>query len=189
MLVCVVGLSLGSTYKNQKIEVVQEGISPIVYSFLGILLGIICPISFSANGLIVRYITSKSGYPPGDITIASNFLLSSILMVWLVLIYVYEYYEFVLEELLIIGLSGLIGSGGVLWLNYAVSIGYAGPVYALANTQVILMTILDAVFLGQTPNIIEIVAASFGIFGSISIALGPAIHSSMSSWLKRKKED
>ena len=75
-------------------------------------------------------------------------------------------HEFEIGEYLILALSGFLGAVGILFLNYALVIGLSGPVFAISNSQTIIMTILDIVLLGQVPSIIEIVSALFGILGS-----------------------
>ena len=75
-------------------------------------------------------------------------------------------HKFEIGEYLILALSGFLGAVGILFLNYALVIGLSGPVFAISNSQTIIMTILDIVLLGQVPSIIEIISALFGILGS-----------------------
>ena len=80
-------------------------------------------------------------------------------------------HKFEIGEYLILALSGFLGAVGILFLNYALVIGLAGPVFAISNFQTIILTVLDIVLLGQVPSVIEVISALFGIIGSCVIAL------------------
>ena len=112
-----------------------------------------------------------------------------ILIIAMIFTYKYGSHPFILNEYLEIAASGLLFWIGIIFLNKAVTMGLAGPVFALANIQVIIQTILDAIFVGSIPTTLEIVSAALGILGCCTIALGPEMY----SWLKnvwyKKKED
>lgn len=164
MLFCIAGLSLGSTKKNQ--ESIQTGSdSPIIYGFIAIALGILCPVIFSIGGLTVRIVQEKTGYSATDLTLACYIGNNVILIVATILRYEYGTHPFDLQEYIEMLMAGVLAGVGVLALNSALTFGPAGPVFALANTQVIIAAMLDAVILGQVPTVIEIISAVLGIFG------------------------
>ena len=80
-------------------------------------------------------------------------------------------HKFEIGEYLILALSGFLGAVGILFLNYALVISLSGPVFAISNSQTVILTVLDIVLLGQVPSVIEVVSALFGILGSCVIAL------------------
>jgi uncharacterized membrane protein len=146
-------------------------------ALIALFLGILSPLTFAAGGLTVRVASEWYEYNTLDLTLTSYFVNGTILMIAMFFQYEYGSYSFIFTEHLITALSGLIGSFAVLFLNEAIIIGYVGPVFALTNIQVIIQTILDAIFLQQIPNTIEIFSALLGIIGSCTIAVGPEIYS------------
>mmetsp|Transcript_1409 Transcript_1409/g.1360 ORF Transcript_1409/g.1360 Transcript_1409/m.1360 type:complete len:108 (+) Transcript_1409:642-965(+) len=98
-------------------------------------------------------------------------------------------HPFVLSEYAQIVASGVLAAIGVVLLNMAVTCGLAGPVFALANVQVIIQTILNVAIDGKVPNTIEIIAAIFGIIGCCTIALGPDIKEFFKRLFSGGKED
>lgn len=70
-------------------------------------------------------------------------------------------------------LCGFLTLTALLFLNLAITQGYAGPVCALSATQNIFTTVLDVVFYSQIPNWYEIAGLIVGLVGAIAISLGP----------------
>ena len=58
-----------------------------------------------------------------------------------------------------------------MFLNKALTLGLSGPVFALANIQVVIQTILDAIFVGYIPTPLEIVSAALGVTGKNTYCL------------------
>ena len=80
--------------------------------------------------------------------------------------------------------DGILGGGlgflGNVFVNHATTKGYAGPAAALSNMQVVIQVLIDAIFLDQVPNTMQIIACVFGVFGSVIITLGPALWDALS---------
>lgn len=72
-------------------------------------------------------------------------------------------------------IAGGFGFLGNLFANHATTKGYTGPASALTNVQVVLQVVIDALFLYQIPNGMQIAACLCGIFGSLTITMGPII--------------
>mmetsp|Transcript_8858 Transcript_8858/g.7835 ORF Transcript_8858/g.7835 Transcript_8858/m.7835 type:complete len:206 (+) Transcript_8858:491-1108(+) len=166
MLLCIVGLGVGSTKKIEINEITHsEDTTTLVYSLLAILLGICCPLLFALSGLTVRYHSDHYNFKPVDMTISGYYIGNTMLAIALIFTYHYGSHPFIFSEYIQITISGLIGAMGEVFLNLAVSYGLAGPAFALANIQVIIQTILDAILVGQIPSIIEVASALFGVIG------------------------
>ncbi|CAI2364831.1 unnamed protein product [Moneuplotes crassus] len=177
MLICIVGLSLGST-KNSEIELLDETAAeisdtPLFYALLSIALGIICPISFAGSGMVVRYASNNYGTKSLQLTLIGFLWYNIVLFPALLITYLGGYQPFIASDFLLNTFCGILGAFSIIVLNKALTLGLAGPVFALANLQIIIQSILDAIFLSQVPTWIEIVAAVFGILGCCTIALGP----------------
>ena len=197
MLFCIAGIGFGSSSKNSTSEAIEEELDDtlstvpiqntsssrqIVYTFLSILFAILCAIGFCTGGMIVK-ISHKGPKQKSDhdytfktvngtdIYIISNAICNIFYIALTIVIYQVGSHPFYGLEYIQIASVGIIGSLGVVFMNRALILGYSGPVFALCNTQVIIQTILNVIFLGQVPSIIEIIAAIIGIIGSCIIAL------------------
>ena len=71
-------------------------------------------------------------------TITGYFWLNIVLVPATIFTYGSGTHPFIAEEFFEIIFAGLIGSIGGILLNLAVTLGLAGPVFALANIQVII---------------------------------------------------
>lgn len=197
MLVCIAGLSFGSTTKNQ-VELESGKEASVVSAFLAIAFGILCPVLFSSGGMTVRVLQERTGYNSTELTAATYVGNNIVLLVAMVLTYQYGSHPFIMSEYLEMIVAGIFAAFGVVSLNYAITIGYAGAVFALANTQVIIQTLLDAYLVGQIPTWIEIISAMIGILGkiyflnnigSIIIAVGPEIYLKLTNLVGKGKTE
>lgn len=186
MLLCIVGLGLGST-KNSEISNTSSSDNPTFWALLAVGIGIICPITFAAGGITVRTYAQRHKFNSNDMSITSYFVSSILLSIAMIFQYGIGTHPFILKEFLIIVFSGVVISVGRFCLNKAITIGYAGPVFALANIQTIIQSFLDAILLGQVPTTIEILSAILGIIGSCTIAVGPLVFEKVSNLLKPQR--
>ena len=194
MLICIVGLGLGSQKDYQEPPVStpgtqEEATGGAIYGLFAVALGVLTPFLFACSGLVVRTFSEWYGYDPVDMTVHTYVGNNIILIIAMIFTFQYGSHAFYLPEYLTIAASGLITAIGVVFLNYALTIGFAGPVFALANIQVIIQSTLDAILLGQIPSVIEVVAAIFGILGSCTIAVGPQIYDRFVEWYQKEKDD
>jgi len=165
MLWCIIGLVFGST-KNLDLPCSRgEAHNKLTYALLSIAIAAICPLLSTGGGLTVRYFSWNHNFDPFDMTITMYFLNNLTLIFPLILTYMYGSHPFILNEYLEIVFSGAVASWGVAFMNQAVTLGLAGPVYAISNIQVIIQTVLDAIINGAVPTTIEIIAAILGISG------------------------
>jgi len=165
MILCIIGLGIGSTKNYDIVESESQSSNPVLYALLSVLFGIISPVLFAFGGLTVRYFNVNHKMDPFALTLSMYTLDNIILIIAMIFTYKYGSHPFILNEYLEIVASGLLACIGVIFLNKAVTIGLAGPVFALANVQVIIQTILDAIFVGSIPTVLEIVSAVLGIAG------------------------
>ena len=163
MLMCIVGLGLSSTQNYQSIHL--DGTSSVTYALISVIFGVLCPISFAIGGLTVRYFSEKYNFDAFDMTITNYFLNNLILIIVMVFTYEYGSHPFIFNEYIEIVSAGVMAALGVVLLNLALTSGLAGPVFALANIQVIIQTALDAAIIGDIPSGIEIISALFGVVG------------------------
>ena len=166
MLMCIVGLGLGSS-KNSGITNF-DGTSSVTYALISVIFGVLCPISFAIGGLTVRYFSEKYNFDAFDMTITNYFLNNLILIIVMVFTYEYGSHPFIFQEYIEIVSAGVMAALGVVLLNIALTLGLAGPVFALTNIQVIIQSAMDAAIIGVMPTLFQIFSALFGILGAIS---------------------
>ena len=107
---------------------------------------------------------------PMELTIASYFL-QGILMLFVVYSMEFAPYD-VMRDNILAGCFSLVAN---TLANYSTTRGYGGPASALFNIQVILQVLIDAIFLDQIPNWMQLLAVVSGIVGSLIISLGPIL--------------
>ena len=197
MLVCIIGLGFSSSSKYDTSQSLEEQFidtlsnipnedssssSQVTSSILAIVFAILCPIGFCTGGVIVRIAHNGPKLGPDenysfktvnstDISILANVFINFVFIILTIITYQTGSHAFYSLEYFQIASVGIIGSIGVVCMNRALIIGLSGPVFALCNTQVIIQTILNAIFIGQVPTVVEIVSAVIGIIGSCIIAL------------------
>ena len=86
-------------------------------------------------------------------------------------------------------LSGLIAGVGTFLINYAISVGIAGPASAMANLAAVTQTILDYFLLGQVLNIMQIFGLIVGLLGAMVLAVGVSIYNRLVRLCKNQKKD
>lgn len=86
-------------------------------------------------------------------------------------------------------LAGIISGVGIVLINYAVSVGIAGPASAMANLAAVTQTLLDFFLLGQLLNLLQIFGLVVGISGAIVLAIGMSVINKVKSMMGSSKED
>mmetsp|Transcript_18623 Transcript_18623/g.16493 ORF Transcript_18623/g.16493 Transcript_18623/m.16493 type:complete len:371 (+) Transcript_18623:56-1168(+) len=189
MLICIIGLGFGSTKNMSSPGVESDSSNPIAMALIAVLFGILSPVLFALGGLTVRYYNTHYNFDAFDMTITMYILDNIILIIAMIFTYKYGSHPFILSEYTEIVASGFVACIGVVLLNQAITSGLAGPVFALANVQVVIQTILDAVLLGNIPTLIEIISATFGILGCCTIAVGPQIYKKFNDIFYKQKSE
>mmetsp|Transcript_32705 Transcript_32705/g.28976 ORF Transcript_32705/g.28976 Transcript_32705/m.28976 type:complete len:105 (+) Transcript_32705:761-1075(+) len=101
----------------------------------------------------MKFYYMKYKIDPMDLTVASYFI-QGIVMIFVVLSMEFASRDVMIENIL----AGGFGFLGNVLINYATTKGYVGPAAALTNVQVFLQVFIDAVFLNQIPNGMQILA-------------------------------
>ena len=150
------------------------------FVILAIVFGILCPISFCMASLVVLTASRGPKLKPGakfnkidstDLTVWNYVTTNIIFVLCSIIQFQVGSHPFDPAEYFQISAGGFICALGVVVLNYALVIGYVGPVFAISTVQVIFQAVLDIIFLGQLPNIVQIIGSLFGIAGAITMTL------------------
>lgn len=160
MIACIVLVAFGvqDQDKAPSSNGTLEETTLISSAFGAIILAILSTVCFSINGVVTRIMKTKFGIKPADLTQAYYVVQSIPMLLGCVLAYSLDNYTFNLKDFLQLVMAGAISGLGKTFLSRAVAIGYAGVVYSLANVEVVLLTILNALFFLQIPNMLEIIA-------------------------------
>ena len=169
MIACIILIGFGVKTEqpidiSQEVKIYQDTGSST--AFWAIFLACACPISFGVAGLVVRNLNTKLGIDPEEFSNDYFLIMGVFTIIACILAYTLDDYTFDLMEFLQVFLAGVMAGLGMIFLSMATTIGYAGVVYSLINVQVIIQTVLGAIFLGQIPNTLEIIAGCLGIIGS-----------------------
>ena len=152
-----------------------------------IIFGILCPISFcmaslvvllanrgpkiQEEGLLESETSNAKIFDSIDLTFSSYVTTNIVLIICSIIHFQVGSHAFDATEYFQIAAGGFICAVGIVVLNNALILGYIGPVFAVASLQVVFLIILDAVLLGQSINVIQVIASLFGVAGAITMAI------------------
>ena len=167
LIACAVLLSISQEEGSVQSILEEDRISGII----PVMAAIASSLGFGVRSIIIKYY-AESGYD------VYNFAMQSLFVDGLIgsLCPVYQYYTtvgIVTGDIIIPGiLSGIIAGVGTFLINYAISVGIAGPASAMANLASVTQTLLDYFLLGQVLNLLQILGLSVGLLGAMVIAVG-----------------
>ncbi|CAI2372086.1 unnamed protein product [Moneuplotes crassus] len=185
MVGCIVCIGLGTTATklNTKMSIHPESSNATAY--ICILLACICPVFFAIGGLIMRLMKVEFQTDPNDFTQVCYLWQAPVLVAGVIFGYTAGGFDFVLAEFMQMIAAGMLVSIGGAFFNIAISCGNAGVAYSLINVQVIIFSVLAAVFLQQIPSNIEMLAGTLGIIGSCIMSIGPSIVEKIQKSIKK----
>ena len=169
IVICTIALSLSGVI-SPKTETAEVDLSNLLPTWIPVLFGIITPMAFTANGMIIKSLTSeRMGFNPSNLSFGAYFIVNCIVMVGAV--YYWINYEFD-SYLLIVGLIGsMINTCGIALIQNALATGPAGPASALASASNILLVIVEAIKTGVMLSFLEFVGLILGTFGSLILVI------------------
>ena len=98
--------------------------------------------------------------------------------------------ENISESIIILWIAaGMISGIGISLVNYAISVGIAGPACALADLNPVIQTVLDYLFLNQQLDLFQIFGLLLGLIGCVIIGIGSSMTHLFTKLLKRTKQD
>ena len=133
IFICAVGIGFGSIKVNETVD--RSTTSKVIPTILSIVFGILAPIFFSTNSIIIKYVYINTKMSPADITFCWYTISGTLMGIGAILMYNYGGYTFDLKTFVYIVIGGLINSFGLLFKGIALSITFAGPVQAIQNYQ------------------------------------------------------
>ena len=151
----------------------QEGIPELyrVPAWVAVLFGIMTPISFTTNGVLVKHLTTKSKFPFEPTNLSFTAYVMANLIVLCGAIAYWSLIEFS-TYLFIVGIIGsIINTIGLVSLGNAFSMGPAGPISAIAAISNLLLVIIEAIKLRKVPSNLELIGFICGAYGAFILVL------------------
>jgi len=151
----------------------QEGI-PARYrvpAWVAVLFGIMTPISFTTNGVLVKHLATKSNLPfePTNLSFTAYIIVN--LLVLCGAIPYWSLIEFS-KYLFVVGTIGsIINTIGLVSLQNAFSRGPAGPISAIAAISNLLLVLVEAIKLRKVPSNLELIGFVCGAYGAFILVL------------------
>mmetsp|Transcript_15487 Transcript_15487/g.13521 ORF Transcript_15487/g.13521 Transcript_15487/m.13521 type:complete len:249 (+) Transcript_15487:205-951(+) len=127
MLVCIVGLGIGGSTKNQTVLTTDGSENSMLYAFLAVIFGVISPILFALGGVVVNYCDEHYKFDPFSMSLWMYFFSNIVLTIMWILTYEYGSHPFIWREYLILVFGGVITCIGIIFLNTALTLGLSGP--------------------------------------------------------------
>ena len=100
MILCIIGLGMGSTKNYEIAESESEYSNSVLYALLSVVFGILCSILFSLEGFSVRYLNTHHRFNSFDLTLSMYTLDNIILIIAMIFTYKYGSHPFILREYL-----------------------------------------------------------------------------------------
>ena len=130
MIGCAIIISFSNPGGGKTIEVEGFTITTIP-SYQAVLLGLICPLIFAFRSTMVRIYKMKVDFPPFDLTVATFTTLNIVLGIVSLIVIPGKGIPF--EVYVRCTFCSFFGLIGLVLINKAITIGYAGPVSALCS--------------------------------------------------------
>jgi len=178
LIICVLTISLAG--HNGYVAVINGHIIhsetnefglKILPKWMPVLFGIITPLGFTLNAILVKHLTSaRIKFNATTMAFSSYLLVNCIIMLFA--IPYWKIYDTFRADLFWIGLAGsMINTLGIVCAQNAMAKGPAGPASALSSVSYILFTIIQAIKYQMLPRPLELVGLAFGTLGSMLVVV------------------
>lgn len=136
------------------------------------MMGLITPLTFCANGILIRTITNeKYGINFNGTNLSmSSFLVVNVFVIIIAMIY-WSSHSFSMYLFWIGTFGAIINSAGLACMNTAISTGPMGPVSAIGACANIFLALVEAVKHQKVPSYIEFIALFLGFSGALELVI------------------
>lgn len=140
--------------------------------WMPVLFGLLTPVTFCSNGVILRYLTSPDmSMKFNGTTLSMSAIFAVNLIVLIFAIVFWSTHQFSID-LFWIGLVGsIINTIGLTCINTAISCGPLGPVSSIGACSNILLVIVEAVRHAKVPTYIELISLVLGFIGALVLVI------------------
>ncbi|CDW84481.1 UNKNOWN [Stylonychia lemnae] len=156
--------------ENQRVNIYSEE-DRTYYRYLAIIMGVLYACIGTIRVIQAKFLNKKNGYSPIQFSIDAAFVCGMILFCISAYYFAVGHPTYTLYNF---GVSFLASSLTQVWstvLLRAIVKGVAAPTSAISNTNPIYTTILTAIFLGLTPNILQFAGMLLSTIGVVIMIL------------------
>ena len=174
IVVCTVLLSISGVIMPKTPinggDAIEEPIEKVMPTWVPVIFGVVTPMCFTANGMLVKHLTGpKMGFDASILSFSSYLVVNLIIVIVAIVYWVKVEFD---TYLFIVGMIGsIINTLGITSIQNALSCGPAGPVSALAACSNLLLVVIEAVKNKEMLSPLEVVAFIFGTFGSLELVI------------------
>jgi len=138
-------------------------------AWVPVLFGVVTPMIFALNDILSKHLINDRGMDSFKITYGNMTIVSFLLTMYALVYFQTNPFD---RSLLSAGFLGAIfNTSGIAFIIYAISIGPAGPVSALASSNTIPLTIIEAFRFSAIPNYLEVTGLILGFVGSLVLTI------------------
>lgn len=168
ILACVLLIAFGGTsgQSDEAVKTEEQIKSKKLNLVLSIFMALVSGLVLSLNTVSIQY-TIYTGFDLDQANYDGNLMIGIIFLP----IFLYHREKYTFGDVCVGTLVILCVTAGVIFISKAIQCGVAGPVQAIENSKTVVQTILCIIFLGQIPNLMQILGLVTGAIGVISIVL------------------
>ena len=168
LLISVILIGFSSDESNSK-----DNHQNTIYIIISMLLLVVSTFLVSIRIVLIKYFLAH-GENQADISVFSNIysFIQNLIMLIVLIVHICYGFTFSLVDFLLAQTTGILWTYSIFIIVYVNLRGKAGTSDALIETWVVYQTILDAIFFGRIPNIIQIIAIIIGFSATLIIVFG-----------------
>lgn len=168
IIMCTVVIGLSGVLNASPSATGSEATTP---TWVPVIFGLICPVFFTVNGLLVKYLVSET-YNFNPTILAFSSYLSVNLLVMIVALFYWHTYQNFSTYLFWWGLIGcVINTLGLVCFTNAMSCGPCGPIAAIAATPSFFLVVIESIKGGKLISMTETIALIFGFYGVLVLVI------------------
>lgn len=160
-------ISLSNLFKDASIY--ADPIDPLPI-YVPVLVSCLLPLIFSFFGMFTKYVFGTKKISPDDFTFGYFLIFKgffAVMSIWYFMNYPIDWHLYMLGFL-----GSLMDLTGCYFANSAVALGKpCGPIFALCDSQWIVVTLLVAVFGGIIPHWMQMIGLVFGGIGFLILSM------------------
>ena len=138
--------------------------------YVPVMISCLLPVIFSNFGMFSKYVFIYKKISPQDFTF--GYFLIARGMFFLVSLYYFQFNEMHTFEYFLGFIGSMLDLTGCFFANSAVSTGNpCGPIFALCDSQILIVTVIVTVFVGIVPHWMQALGLLSGFSGALVLAL------------------
>lgn len=172
--VVFIGTGGGNVNPDEQNEHIHDPEKQDSQSFYAIMYAVLVGFSMAANSLAMRFFMNKVELTAAQMSNDSAFL-AAFLLLGLFIKEVRAHNPYVFLDMFMASMASILSTMAAGALGKAIETGLGGPVQAITNLMSLVQMILVIIFMGQMPNLLQILGICIGLAGAFVISNGDEI--------------